>query len=292
MAETATEILSAPPVGAPPAGDPPASSTPPTGTPAPSPAPGGESKWWGAFADESTRGYAETKNFPTPEEAVRSYQNLEKLLGTKANAVIVPGDDAKPEELAAFYDKLGRPGAPENYPVPATLKDDPVIKALAPKAHALGLSTKQFEGLVGTVQEQMAAAEAVKQGEQNASADADFAALRAENPGLKYDALIEHGKRAARSLGIDGETMTKMESALGTKGLVNLMGKIGAASGESPFIEGGSSNGGVPSPEAARLELASLQKDTAFMKAWMGGDAEKIAKVNKLNAAIAAGAKQ
>lgn len=236
------------------------------------------------------RGYAETKNFPSPEEAVRSYQNLEKLLGTKANAVMVPGDGATPEELGAFYDKLGRPGSPENYPVPEGLKEDPIIKALAPKAHELGLNAKQFEGLVGTVQEQIQASEAAKQGQLDSNAAADFDTLRKENPGLKYDSLMEHGRRAVRSLGIDGETLSKMEGAIGTKALVQLMGKIGAGSAESPFVEG-TPAGGAPSPEAARLELASLQKDPAFLKAWAAGDADKVARINRLNAAIA-GVKQ
>jgi hypothetical protein len=84
--------------------------------------------------------------------------------------------------------------------------------------------------------------------------------------------------------------LDKLEGALGTRGMLELMGKIGAGSAESPFIEGAPS-GTAPSPEAARLEYASLSKDQAFMKKWMSGDTDAVARVNRLNAAMA-GVKQ
>lgn len=250
---------------------------------------GGDDKWWSKFGDEATRGYAETKNFPSAEEAVRSYQNLEKLMGSKANAVMIPGDDAKPEELSAFYDKLGRPGAPENYPVPDAFKEDALVKGFAGEAHKLGITSKQFEGVMGFLAAQQQAQTDVDNGKRDAAAAADIEALRKDNPGVKYDALIENGRRAVRSLGLDGDTLGKIEGAIGTRGMLEMFGKIGASGGEAPFIEG-SRSGGMPSVEAARVEYASLQKDKNFMAKWISGDADAVARVNKLSAAMAGGA--
>jgi hypothetical protein len=260
--------------------------TPPAAAPA-APSGSAEAKWWASFTDETMRGYAETKNFPSPEEAVRSYSNLEKLLGQKANAVMLPGADAKPEELAAFYDKLGRPAKPDNYPVPDALKEDPVIKAFAAKAHELGLPAKQFEGVMGFVAEQSKALLDAKTGQTQAAQDAELAELKRDNPGLKYDQLLEHGRRAVRSLGIETPDLTKIEGALGTRKMIELLGKIGASNGESPFVEG-DAPGGAPSAEAARLQIASYQKDQNFMKSWLAGDADKVALMNKLHIAAAA----
>jgi hypothetical protein len=269
----------------------PAPAPSPSATPTPSPAPvTGEAKWWQSFSDETMRGYAETKNFPSPEEAVRSYANLEKLLGTKANAVMIPGEGATPEEQAAFFEKIGRPGAPENYPVPDALKEDPLVKGFAGEAHKLGITSKQFEGVMGFISAQQQATVEATNAQRDAAAQADMDALKKDLPGLKYDALLEHGRRAVRTLGLDQPVLDKLEGALGTRGMLELMGKIGAGSAESPFIDGQPS-GTAPSPEAARLEYASLSKDQAFMKKWMSGDTDAVARVNKLNAAMA-GVKQ
>ncbi|MBA1364050.1 hypothetical protein [Burkholderia gladioli] len=257
---------------------------------APAAAPAADAKWWASFADETTRGYAETKNFPSAEEAVRSYQNLEKLMGAKANAIMIPGDGATPEEMNAFYEKLGRPGAPENYAVPEAFKEDAMVKGFAGEAHKLGLTSKQFEGVMAFVGAQQQTDVAAQEAKRAAASQADLEALRKDLPGLKYDQLIEHGRRAARAYGLDGPMLTKLEEAFGTRGMLEFMGKIGAAGGEAPFIDG-SPSGGTPTVEAAKLELASIQKDQAFMKKWMSGDTEAVARVNRLNAAIAAGVK-
>jgi hypothetical protein len=286
---TGAATLTAEPTPAPAPAPAPAPS--PSATPTPNPAPAtGEAKWWQSFSDETMRGYAETKNFPSPEEAVRSYANLEKLLGTKANAVMIPGEGATPEEQAAFFEKIGRPGAPENYPVPDALKEDALIKGFAGEAHKLGITSKQFEGVMGFISAQQQATVEATNAQRDAAAAADMDALKKDLPGLKYDALLEHGRRAVRTLGLDQPVLDKLEGALGTRGMLELMGKIGAGSAESPFIEGAPS-GTAPSPEAARLEYASLSKDQAFMKKWMSGDTDAVARVNRLNAAMA-GVKQ
>jgi len=269
----------------------PAPAPSPSATPTPSPAPvTGEAKWWQSFSDETMRGYAETKNFPSPEEAVRSYANLEKLLGTKANAVMIPGEGATPEEQAAFFEKIGRPGAPENYPVPDALKEDPLVKSFAGEAHKLGITSKQFEGVMGFISAQQQTNQQADFEQFQRQGDAEIADLQKEMPGLKYDEFKETGRRGMRAIGADGEMLTKLERALGTAGMMRMMNKIGAMGAESPFIDGQQS-GTVPSPEAARLEYASLSKDQAFMKKWMSGDTDAVARVNRLNAAMA-GVKQ
>lgn len=295
MSETATSVLTAeppagtPPVeGTPPAGTPPA-ATPPAATASATP-PAGDGKWWTTFGDEATRGFAETRNWSSPEETVKSFMNLEKIIGAKANAIVVPGADAKPEDWNAFYDKIGRPGAPDNYALPDALKDDPAVKSFAAEAHKAGLTTKQFEGVMSFVTTQTQAVQEAQQRQFEQQSESDMATLKRDMPGTKYDEFIETSRRGMRALGIDADTTTKIERALGAKGMLELLNKVGAMGAEATFIDGGRT-GGDPTVEGARIELANLQKDQNFMKAWSQGDTEKIAKVNKLNAIIA-GVKQ
>lgn len=269
------------------------SPTPASGTPAPSPAPspapaGGDGEpWYKGFQDAEARGFAEVRGWKSPEDTVKSFQNLEKLLGTKANAVMIPGDTATPEEQAAFFEKLGRPGAPENYPVPDALKEDALVKGFATEAHKLGITSKQFEGVMGFITAQQQTNQQADIDQFLRQGDAELADLKKEMPGLKYDEFLEVGRRGMRAIGADGEMLTELERALGTAGMMKLVNKIGAMGAESPYIEGGPT-GGAPSPEAARIEYAALQKDQAFMKKWLAGDADSVARINKLSVAMAA----
>ena len=64
----------------------------------------------------------------------------------------VPTDTDSPEEWKKFYRSLGAPEDPDQYPTPAT--DDKILADLAgklkPKAHELGLTSKQYDELMAT----------------------------------------------------------------------------------------------------------------------------------------------
>lgn len=283
MPETATAALSeftaAPAAAATTEGAPPATAA----TTEAAPAATTDSKWWGTFGDETIRGFAETKNWKSPEDVVKSYQNLEKIVGSKANALIVPGEDATAEDWAAFYDKTGRPAAADNYAMPDTLKEDPAMKAFAPVAHELGFTSKQWEGVTKFITSNQEASAASEKAALTARAESDVAELKAANPGIKFDALKENFRRGARDLGVDEATQARLEAALGTKDMISMLAKVGAMQGETPFVEGDPRSSGEKSPEAARIERDALSKDANFMKSWAEGDAEKVARMTKLH---------
>lgn len=89
------------------------------------------------------------KNIP---DFLKSHISLGKMVGAKG--VIVPKDDAKPEEVEKFYNALGRPEKPEGYKidVPKDLHKSIVItpesiSGYQMLAHKHGLSQKQADGL-------------------------------------------------------------------------------------------------------------------------------------------------
>lgn len=101
---------------------------------------------FGAF-DEATREWVTKRQFKDVAAIAKTAYEQEKMLG---NAIRVPGKDAKPEDVEAYLNKLGRPEKPDGYDftvpkdLPETLPYDAEratgFKALA---HGLGLTAKQ-----------------------------------------------------------------------------------------------------------------------------------------------------
>ena len=80
-----------------------------TQQPAPS---SGTEPWYSTFTDKDLKGYAELNHWKDPEAAARDAREAQKLIGVpKEDLLRVPKDFgvAKPEEIAAVYDRLGRP---------------------------------------------------------------------------------------------------------------------------------------------------------------------------------------
>ena len=97
----------APGAGAPPA--PPASGNPPA-PPSPPLAPASGGDWRTPISDSKLREHAE--RFPSIDDLVRG--NLDQRQKLSA-AIVKPGKDAKPEEIAAFRKALDAPESPDGY---------------------------------------------------------------------------------------------------------------------------------------------------------------------------------
>lgn len=96
---------------------------------------------------EDNREWLAKSGFKSVDDVVKSAYEQSKLLG---NAVRVPGKDAKPEEVEAFYEKLGRPKTADEYDfrppesLPENLPyDGERAKSFAGLAHKIGLSKAQ-----------------------------------------------------------------------------------------------------------------------------------------------------
>jgi hypothetical protein len=114
---------------------------------------GGDVKAWnGLVKDPDNLSYVTTKGWQSPDDAVKSYRDLE-VEATK-NKIAFPGKDSKPEEIDAFYEKLGVPKEvkgyefkmpeklPENFPYESEAAEN--FKGMA---HKLKLTPDQAQGL-------------------------------------------------------------------------------------------------------------------------------------------------
>lgn len=219
-----------------------------------------------------SKGWDKSQN-PTGD-ILKSYQNLEKVFGADkaGNTVMIPGEQADKKTLDTFFDRLGRPTAPDKYTAPKFegMGDD-LDKGLRETGHALGLSDKQLKGLAdwnnsaAKVMNERLAAEGAKE------VTTQTEALKKEW-GATYDERIGVGKLAAKELGWTEDQVNGLQAVLGFDGVMKLAYNLGSKVGEGKFEVGdggrGGGTAGAMTPNQAKLELSRLTTDAAFMKAW------------------------
>jgi hypothetical protein len=271
---------SAPAPSAPaPAGTPPVAG----GTPAPAAA---------AWHGETFKGFVENKGWKTPDDALASYQNLEKLTGDPTNLLRVPKDGTDKDGWKAVYDKLGRPTDANGYSMPETLKADPLANGFRAKAHELGLSTAQFQQTLEWVNAEGAKMSEARTGEFAALQTKRMDALKAEH-GAHYAEFMEDSRRAANVIIPEsykdpgtGETFARsdivaaMESSLGVALTAQILNTAGGFQSEDKLVSGTTS--GIRSPDAAQAEYDALSRDAAWVSRIVKGDREALAQRDKL----------
>jgi hypothetical protein len=242
-----------------------------------------QGQWYDAFP-EDVRGLVQTKGWQSPVDAIQSYTNLEKFLGADkaGRGLVLPKDDAGPDEWSQVYDRLGRPKSPDEYklPVPENGNQE-FAKQAAGKFHELGLTAKQAQALTEWFNGQSEGAMAAQQNQMAVSAEQQMAELQAEW-GKEFDANIESGRRAARQFGVQEEMLTKIENAVGTKEMLKLFAQIGKGMGEDAFVEGSGSGKFGISPEAARVQIGRLKSDPDWTAKYLAGNADAKAELERL----------
>lgn len=261
---------------------------------APAPAPAAPAPAWHDGLDEQVRAWATSRGykFDDPAEAAKfalsGHFNAEKLIGLDraGRTLVLPKDDAKPEEWDQVYSKLGRPATPKEYPLPPELKDDPVAQAFAEQAHKAGYSAKQFEGALQFVASKAQELQAHEEAQREQKRAADVEALRGEWGG-EYEVRSEAARRAIRELGLSKEEAIALEDSLGVSRAAKVMFEIGKRLLE-PAAEGMGGGTGTAtkfglSPTEARGKIDLLKKDADFGKRLMSGDAQAKAEWDRLH---------
>lgn len=223
----------------------PAPTPAPEMTPSPTPAPTPAltpAAWREGITDPEAKKLAETST-DLNHFAKRTLEMRQKL----STAVVIPGKDAKPEEVAEYRKKIGVPEKHDEYlkafPQPEAGQELP-SETLASRSkwaerfHAANLPAEVAASLIkGVIEDAAAQHEAIK------AADAKYAkeseeALRREWPGEEYDRNKTFATRAAKDLlGADYESAMTVEDKTGRFVLDNpifakMLAKIGREMGE------------------------------------------------------------
>lgn len=246
----------------------------------------GAADWTTSF-DDGTRGFIQTKGWKTPADVLGSYQNLEKLLGADkaGRGVVLPKDDAPPEEWAAFHNRLGRPETVDGYklPVPEGDKGE-FAKQAASWFHEAGLTTKQAETLAAKWNEHMGGSMQSQQAAFEQQAAIDVQDLQKEW-GDKFEAQSELARRAIREAGMSKEDGQAIERALGIKKAAQVFAFLGKQFSEAPMKGGEGANRGAfgGTPEDARARISALKGDAGWTAKYLSGDTDARAEFERLH---------
>ena len=244
---------------------------------------GGTAPWYGQV-DETTAAYITNKGWDNPVKAIESYRNLEKFAGGSKSLVELPGPDADETKLAEFYNRLGRPDAPDKYDLKVPEGGDPALTDwFKQTAHKHGLTTKQAGALFNDWNSMSGEKMQAWEAESRQQSERSIGELKKEW-GQGFDKQIDMGRRAVANLGFDEPTLSAYEAKLGTADMLKLFAKLGSKMGEDSF-EGGDRGNGAGfglTPAAANQQIAELKMDKQFMGEYMKGNPDAIGKMKRL----------
>jgi hypothetical protein len=246
------------------------------------------------------RTWVEAKGFKDPLSVAESAYNLEKMMGfdRAGRTLVMPGENATPEEIKAFNAKIGVPETPDGYglKLPDGQTDDSFMKQAAQWMHEAGIPAgsaqklvEQWNGFVaaqGQQSEQQFAAQAVN----------DMQAWQAEQ-GAAYQQNLELAKRATQFLPekmSNGgqeisrqEALDRIERAIGTGNMMRLFAQIGSGLSEHKVLQG--DGGGVMTPAQAQQRINELKSNREWTSAYLSGDQAKAKELQNLIALASAG---
>lgn len=222
---------------------------------------------WTASLPDETKAYVANKGWSDPSKAVESYLQLEKFVGAEkaSRGVVLPNEKSTPEEINAFYSRLGRPQDVNGYEVklPDGFPDPEFPKMALPLLHKHNLTKAQGEALMGDF------AEMVTQG-QKARMEAEQAEFVKQEAALKgkwadqFDRNVEIAKRGAKKLGFSDEIIDQLEAKTGFAGVIEALHNAGMLLGEGNFVESGFAAKAAETLEVLTAKRREMAADPTF----------------------------
>lgn len=166
--------------------------------------------------DESVSGLL--GKYKTPDEFAKGAASLSAKVGAKG--IIPPGPDAGEEEIAQFYNQLGRPEAPDAYswkPGEDLEIDEAILSERSKELHAAGLTDSQHAKVMDIYKGEMLRLNEAFQNHQAEIARESETALKSEW-GKDYDSRIKSAAKVAEKYGVI--------DAFKESGLINNLGVI------------------------------------------------------------------
>lgn len=222
-------------------------------SPAPPPEPSPAAPDWRQQIPEAIRGDKLWQRHKDAASVFQSYAEAQKTIG---GMVKIPAADAKPEELAAFREKLGVPKDVSGYTPPdGVTVDDPERWAKwTAHAHRLGLTPAQLNGLAALEAEERGQGGAVTQQRY----DAGHQELIQRWGQSLYDRNVTLASRAFLRFAPKELVAHVEETGLGDDPLMlQAWVNVGQLLGEHNFIDGRVV--GVPGPDEAKRQIAAIR---------------------------------
>jgi hypothetical protein len=263
--------------------------TPPTPPNPPTPPPA----IWHTGVDAETLGFWQNKGLPLDDpkafgvKLTELYKGAEKFIGVPPDQVVkLPKADAPPEDMRAFYERLGAPKEAKDYDL-TPVKDTGVADALRTAAHAAGLPKTAAESVAKAVATALDSATTQKNTLDMAKLAEQKANLN-KNWGDKFAYNQLQAMEGARRLGISQEAVKALEGVIGYDNIMEAMRKIGANTREDTFIERGPGGpqGDVTTLEGAKSRKTELMADNAWVTRYNSGGVPERREMDRLNQMI------
>ena len=248
--------------------------------------------WFEKVSAETKDGETSSNRDWLAAKGVKDLDGLTKIARDTERAlrengrIKVPGEDAKPEEIAAFKAAIGVPDKVDGYEIKApegVPLNEPLINFLRESGLKNGTPKVAFEGMVGDF---------IKWQLDEAQADiAHQEGLLSEWKKAQGGKLAEqeaHIQSAQRALGLSPADMKAIGFGMGADRAAAMLSRLGSGMAEDTMLTGGKGRFGVTGAEA-QAEIDKLKADPEFQKRVMvPGSAERM-RWDRLNAAAAAG---
>lgn len=262
----------------------------------------GAAKPWHDGIEAETVGFWQNKGYDLKDpkalatKLTEQYRAAEKHIGAPPDQILrIPKADARPEEIAAFRQRLGAPAEAKDYDF-SSIKDAsgqplaaPLADALRASFHSNGIPKTAAPAIAADVIKALDGAKAT-QATLTAGALAEERALLEKNWGSKdsntYRFNLLQAKEGAARLGLDENAVAALENQMGYSKVMDALRKIGGARREDVFVDSPAKPGSVTTREGAMSRKQELFADKAWVARLNSGDAEAKAEWKKLNQMI------
>jgi hypothetical protein len=210
--------------------------------------------------------------FKDPTAMAKTLINQQRLLGKKADAIVVPNDKSTPEEWAAFRSKIGVPENADAYAVrPSNLPEgfewnESQAKEFNAFAHEKGLTPAQAEALMSWDAQREAQKAQAQQAQAAAEYDTGKKAL-AELWGEKFDVEMAVTKRAVQVGGGDANS-----KGFGDPEVVKVINRLARLVSDDKIVNS-DSTATFMAGKAKGIDIIK-NPDNPYHKRYMDGDQE------------------
>lgn len=222
--------------------------------------------WTDGLSDDA-KAFAANKGWTDPGKAVESYVQLEKFMGAEkaGRGIVMPGEHATPEEIGAFYTKLGKPADIAGYEIkmPDGFPDPEFSKVAPALLHKHNLTKAQGEALMGDFGAMVMQAQQQRLEQEQAEFAKQETALKTKW-GDQFDRNTEIAKRGAKKLGFSDDVIDQLETKSGFAGVIEALHNAGMLLGEGQFVESGFAAKPAETLEALTAKRAALSVDKDF----------------------------
>lgn len=254
-----------------------------------------EPDWYGKLSVDadgeraSNRDWAKSANVKDLDSLAKIARDSQAAL-RDSGRIKIPGEGAKPEEVAEFRKAFGVPDDAKGYAMPeitdeagnAIPLNTDLLGGVFEDAHAEGVPKAAMDGLAAKFVQRQLDMAADQDSQMRTAADAVVKSWG--NQATEKLAAID---RAASALGVSRDEMIGLRNAWGPEKALSVMAKLGEGMAEDVMINGGKGRFGISGAEA-QAEMDKLKANPEFFsKAIQPGTAEN-ARWNRLQNAAAA----